>query len=83
MQEVCVYGKQGCEDTRQARAHLDLLGVPYRYVDLGRDSQAEAWVRAHNGGRLLTPTVEVGQRILAAPGDAELERELRGAGAMR
>jgi mycoredoxin len=83
MREVQVYGTDRCEDTREVRDHLDLLGVPYDYIDVDRDAQAAAWVKAHNGGKLRTPTVQVGHRVLAVPDDVELERELRGAGALR
>jgi mycoredoxin len=82
MPEIKVYGLVDCADTRRAREHLDLLGVPYDVIDVGSNSEAAAWVRQQNGGRLWTPTIRVGGRVLSVPSDAELERALRRAHVM-
>jgi mycoredoxin len=82
MRDVQVFGTDRCEDTQETRDHLELLGVPYDYIDVDRDAQAAAWVKDQNGGKLRTPTVRVGRRVLSVPDDVELERELRDVGVM-
>lgn len=81
-QGITVYGTATCEDTARSRALLDRLDVPYSYVDLDRDKAADAWVRQHNHGHRITPTIVLagGGPILVEPSDEELEAALRSAG---
>jgi mycoredoxin len=79
---VKVYGADSCKDTRHARAFLDRLGVQYQYVDIERDEAAAAWVREHNGGKELKPTVDVAGQLLSTPTDHELTSALRERGLM-
>ena len=79
---VKVYGADWCEDTRHARAFLDRLGVQYQYVDIESDEAAAAWVREHNDGKELKPTVDVAGQLLSTPSDHELTSALRERGLM-
>jgi mycoredoxin len=79
---VKVYGADWCEDTRHAREFLDRLGVQYQYVDIESDAAAAAWVREHNDGKELKPTVDVAGQLLSTPSDHELTSALRERGLM-
>jgi glutaredoxin len=72
MAEVELYGTDWCEQTCRVREGLDRRGIPYRYVNVARDRQAEAWLRERGGGWLRTPTLRVGQRLIPEPTDADL-----------
>ena len=75
--KVTVYGADWCGVTRATRAHLDRVGVAYRYVDVDGDPQASEWVKAHNGGNEVKPTLDVEGEVVTAPRDAELDDVLR------
>ncbi|MFQ5879503.1 MAG: glutaredoxin family protein [Dehalococcoidia bacterium] len=75
-QKVVVYGSSTCEDTAKARQFLDSHNVPYQYVEIEGDPEAEARVKGWNNGNRVTPTVLIGGRVLAEPGDEELAQLL-------
>jgi glutaredoxin len=85
--KLVVYGAEWCPDTQRTRHSLESMGVPYRYVDVERDEDANERVKQWNGGRRVTPTVVLptggaatGEDRLAAPSDRELEETLRDRG---
>lgn len=82
MPDITIYGADWCPLTQRARAHLDGLGVPYRYIDIEEDDDAAAWVAAQNNGKERKPTVDIDGTILIEPTDRELDEAL-GAGARR
>ncbi len=75
--QVVVYGADWCGVTISARQHLDGLGVSYRYVDIEQHPEAAAWVRDHNDGMELKPTIDVDGEVLRAPSHDALERALQ------
>ena len=79
---VKVYGADWCEDTYATRNDLDGLGVPYHYINVEQDPEAQAWVKRQNGGKQKTPTVDIDGQILVEPDERELELALRGKGLM-
>lgn len=80
MPEITVYGTDWCEDTQRTREHLNRRGIPYTYVNLDKDADAERKVKEWNGGRKLTPTVVVAgsgrTQRLAEPEDYALDNVL-------
>jgi glutaredoxin len=74
--KVKVYGADWCEDTQKTREHLKQLGVPYDYIDIEKDTQAQSWVRNHNEGKQKTPTVDVSGRVVSVPDQTHLDRIL-------
>jgi len=83
--DIRVYGIDPCAGTASARRHLDTLGVPYTYLNLDRDEDADRQVREWNKGRRLTPMVVIRHHgrtrrlsqpdaaaLAAALGDADL-----------
>ena len=75
--KITVYGADWCEDTQRTRAQLDGLKIPYDYVDIDDDKQAEAMITRANGGKRKTPTVELGGTFLIEPTNAEMEQALK------
>jgi len=52
---------------------LNHMGVDYEYVDVDQNPEASEWVRRHNNGKEIKPTIDVDGQILSEPSDAELE----------
>ena len=79
---IVVMGSATCEDTAITRSRLDSLDVPYDYVDIDLDPEAERRVAALNGGRRVTPTVVVGDEKLvrAEPTVEQVDELARAAG---
>jgi glutaredoxin len=78
---ILVLGRDTCEDTTSSRELLDRLGVPFTYLRVDEDPDADAWVRRLNGGEWRTPTILVGDpqspdSILREPSDDELARAI-------
>lgn len=67
--EITIYGAEGCADTARTRAHLEQLGVVYRYVAVDGAAEAEAFVKSKNQGKRKTPTVVLAGESASACGD--------------
>lgn len=68
---LIVYGRDTCADTQRARRYFDLVGFPYRYVNLDLDPDARARVEA--AGHTSTPVVVTTDgRVFLEPSDDEL-----------
>ncbi|HEX8178883.1 MAG TPA: glutaredoxin domain-containing protein [Pyrinomonadaceae bacterium] len=80
--EVKVYGADWCADTQHTLAHLRDLGVAFRYINVEQDEAASQWVKAHNDGKELKPTLDLAGQVLSTPSDRDLESALREKGFM-
>ncbi len=54
---ILILGRDTCEDTTQARAHLDARGIPYDYRRVDREPDADVWIRRLNDDVWVTPTI--------------------------
>ncbi|HEX4750673.1 MAG TPA: glutaredoxin family protein [Bryobacteraceae bacterium] len=77
MSSVTVYGADWCPLTRSSLAHLDKLGVAYKYINIDQDAQAAKWVADHNHGKEKKPTIDIDGQVLTTPTDTELDSVLR------
>jgi len=55
--ELIVYATNWCGDCTRARRFLDEHRIPYRWIDINRDREAEALVRKINRGNRSVPTL--------------------------
>jgi glutaredoxin len=76
MANITVYGADWCGMTTTTRAHLDKLGVAYRYVNIDNDRAAAAWVASHNKGKEKKPTLDVDGEVLSTPSNRQLDKVL-------
>ena len=60
---VRVFGAAWCPDTRRLRALLERHGRAFEEINVDQDAKAEALVLARSGGRRVTPTVLLDERI--------------------
>lgn len=76
-EEITVYGAYWCPDCRRAKKFLGEQFVPYRWVDIEQDKEAEEYVFNKNDGKRIIPTIEFGDgSFLVEPSNAELAKKL-------
>ncbi len=51
------YGAMWCGDTRRARKWFDDKQIPYEWIDVDKDKEAEAFVKQINNGYRSIPTI--------------------------
>ena len=75
---LTVYGALWCPDCRRAKQFLAEHRIPYRWVDIEQNPDAQRTVRQLNGGRQIIPTIvfDDGGPVLAEPTNAELAARL-------
>jgi glutaredoxin len=73
--ELVVYGADWCADCRHVKRFLDTRQVPYRWVDLERDREAQEWLDAA-GYRAIPVVTTPGGAVLVEPSVPELARAL-------
>lgn len=75
--KITVYGAYWCPDCRRAKKFLGEQFVPYKWVDIEQDKEAEAFVLQKNNGKRIIPTIlfEDGS-FLVEPTNAELAKKL-------
>jgi mycoredoxin len=73
---VC-YGTDWCPDCHRARRFFDEHRIPYRWVNIDRDPQAETYVKKANNGYRSVPTIVWPDgSILVEPSKVELARKM-------
>ncbi len=80
---VIVYGGRGCAIAMMVRRYLDRAGVPHRFIDWDAHPEVRAELEWLADGRLASPTVRIGGRILVQPSIQELDWALRRQAAAR
>jgi len=74
---IIVYGVNWCWDCRRTRKFLDKNYIPYNFVNIDQDSQAEQCVLTINKGVRSVPTILFqDDTILVEPTNAELAQKL-------
>jgi mycoredoxin len=74
---IVVYGTDWCGDCRRVRRYLDYKHVPYRWINIDQDKNAEQFVLSTNQGMRSVPTItfEDGS-FLVEPSNLTLARKL-------
>lgn len=74
---ITVYGAHWCPDCRRSRQFLGEHQIPYNWVDIEQEKEAEKYVLEKNDGRRIIPTIEFADgSILVEPSNAELAAKL-------
>jgi thioredoxin reductase (NADPH) len=75
--DIVVYGTHWCPDCRRSKQFLGEHQIPYAWVDIETDSEAEKLVIDANGGKRIVPTIVFGDgSVLAEPSNAQLADKL-------
>jgi thioredoxin reductase (NADPH) len=74
---ITVYGAHWCPDCRRSKQFLGEHQIPYNWIDIEQDAEAEAHVIELNGGKRIIPTIvfEDGSHLVE-PSNAELATKL-------
>ena len=75
--EITVYGAHWCPDCRQSKQFLGEHQIPYNWVDIEEDKEAEEFVIKTNKGKRIIPTITFpDSTFLVEPSNAELAAKL-------
>ncbi|MBI3959369.1 MAG: FAD-dependent oxidoreductase [Chloroflexi bacterium] len=75
--EITVYGAHWCPDCRRSKGFLGEHQIPYRWVDIEQDEEAEQFVIQKNNGKRIIPTILFADgSVLVEPSNAELAAKL-------
>ncbi len=75
--EIVVYGAFWCPDCRRSKQFLGERQIPYNWVNIEEDPDAERQVMAMNNGKRIIPTIVFGDgSILVEPSNTELAEKL-------
>jgi thioredoxin reductase (NADPH) len=75
--EITVYGAYWCPDCRQSKQFLGEHQIPYNWVDIEEDKDAEEFVIRTNNGKRIIPTITFADgSFLVEPSNAELAAKL-------
>jgi thioredoxin reductase (NADPH) len=75
--KVTLYGAHWCPDCRRSKKFPGEQFIPYRWVDIEKDREGEAYVLQRNNGKRIIPMVLFEDNtFLVEPTNAELARKL-------
>ena len=75
--DIVVYGAFWCPDCRRSKQFLGEHQIPYAWVNIEEDAEAERRVIELNGGRRVIPTIVFADgSLLVEPSNAELAAKL-------
>jgi glutaredoxin len=80
---VKVYGRDTCPRTTDVRARLEKMGVDHEYVEITREAEGAAFVRARADGKEKTPVLDFSGDVLVDPDDVTLKSKLQQKGLRR
>lgn len=68
--ELVVYGSSWCGYTVRLVRQLQAWDVPFRYIEVDDDPEAERLIASWNNGRSIRPTVQLGDTVWINPNPA-------------
>ena len=75
--KIVVYGADWCGDCRRARKFLTNHDVPFDWINVDKNKEAEQFVKKVNKGMRSIPTIVFPDgSILVEPSNSELTRKL-------
>lgn len=75
--DISLYGAHWCPDCRRSKQFLGEHQIPYNWVDIEQDPQAETFVIEKNDGKRIIPTITFADgSFLVEPSNAELAAKL-------
>jgi thioredoxin reductase (NADPH) len=75
--EITVYGAYWCPDCRRSKQFLGEHQIPYNWIDIEKDKEAETLVLEKNDGKRIIPMITFADgSFLVEPSNAELATKL-------
>ncbi len=76
--DITVYGAHWCPDCRGSKQFLGEHQIPYNWVDIEEDSEAEQFVIQKNDGKRIIPTIVFSDQTFLVRPDGRLVHCSRG-----
>lgn len=74
---ITLYGAVWCPDCKRSKKFLNEQRIPYNYVDIEQNPEAQKIVQDYNDGKQIIPTIVFPDgSILVEPSNAELAKKL-------
>jgi thioredoxin reductase (NADPH) len=75
--QIVLYGAVWCPDCKRSKKFLNEQRIPYTYIDIEQQPEAQKIVQDYNDGKQIIPTIVFPDNsILVEPSNAELARKL-------
>ncbi|MEW5868332.1 MAG: glutaredoxin domain-containing protein [Chloroflexota bacterium] len=76
--DIIIYATQWCGDCRRARRFFDKHNIPYQWIDIDRDRQAEKIVIQTNQGMRSVPTIVFSDgSVMVEPSERQLAEKFQ------
>jgi thioredoxin reductase (NADPH) len=76
-ENLTVYGAYWCPDCRRSKRFLSEHQIPYEWIDIEKDKEAQTYVETLNEGKRIIPTIVLEDgSFLVEPSNAELAQKL-------
>jgi thioredoxin reductase (NADPH) len=73
---ITVYGTYWCPDCRRSKRFLSEHQIPFDWVDIEQNEEAQTYIEKLNNGKRIIPTIVFGDgSILVEPSNADLARK--------
>ena len=77
-EKIIIYGTDWCSDCVRARKFFDDNQIPYEWINIDKDAQAEQFVKQTNQGFRSVPTIIFpDSSILVEPSNRQLSEKLQ------
>jgi glutaredoxin-like protein len=74
---ITIYGTNWCGDCRRTRRFLDYHKIPYEWIDIDQDKEAEQFVLKTNRGMRSVPTILFPDgSVLVEPSNTKVAQKL-------
>lgn len=74
---ITIYGADWCPDCHRSQRFMDRRGIPYKWINIDLDEQAEAFVLKVNRGVRSVPTIVFPDgSMLVEPSNTKLAEKL-------
>jgi mycoredoxin len=75
---IVIYATDWCWDCRRVRKYFDQNGIPYQWINIDRNKEAEQFVIQVNRGNRSVPTIVfLDGSILVEPSNQQLAQKLK------
>ena len=77
-ESIKVYGADWCPDCHRAKNYLEQQQVPFQWINVDQNDEAQAYVREMNDNKLIMPTILFPDgTVMVEPSNAALSRKIK------
>jgi len=77
-ESIKIYGADWCPDCHRSKNYLEQQQVPFQWINVDQNDEAQAYVREMNDNKLIIPTILFPDgTVMVEPSNAQLSRKIR------